>query len=105
MPDTATVLIVDDDADVLSSLQRGLRLSGFTVITAVDGAQALSVVSQRAPDVVVLDINMPVLDGASVVKALRAMGNDVPICVLSARSSSLATIARATTRAAGRCAT
>ncbi len=87
MPDTATVLIVDDDADVLSSLQRGLRLSGFTVITAVDGAQALSVVSQRAPDVVVLDINMPVLDGASVVKALRAMGNDVPICVLSARSS------------------
>ncbi len=87
MPETATVLVVDDDADVLSSLQRGLRLSGFTVITAVDGAQALSVVSQRAPDVVVLDINMPVLDGASVVKALRAVGNDVPICVLSARSS------------------
>ena len=87
MPESATVLVVDDDADVLASLQRGLRLSGFTVITAVDGGQALAVVSQRAPDVVVLDINMPVLDGASVVKALRAMGNDVPICVLSARSS------------------
>lgn len=87
MPDSATVLVVDDDADVLASLQRGLRLSGFTVITAVDGGEALAVVSQRAPDVVVLDINMPVLDGASVVKALRAMGNDVPICVLSARSS------------------
>ncbi|MGA9869843.1 MAG: response regulator transcription factor [Rhodococcus sp. (in: high G+C Gram-positive bacteria)] len=87
MPESATVLVVDDDADVLASLQRGLRLSGFAVITAVDGAEALTVVSQRAPDVVVLDINMPVLDGASVVKALRAMGNDVPICVLSARSS------------------
>ena len=87
MPESATVLVVDDDADVLASLQRGLRLSGFTVITAVDGGQALTVVAQRTPDVVVLDINMPVLDGASVVKALRAMGNDVPICVLSARSS------------------
>nr|WP_296768226.1 response regulator transcription factor [Rhodococcus sp. (in: high G+C Gram-positive bacteria)] len=87
MSETPTVLVVDDDADVLASLQRGLRLSGFTVITAVDGGQALAVVAQRAPDVVVLDINMPVLDGASVVKALRAMGNDVPICVLSARSS------------------
>ncbi|WP_072805314.1 response regulator transcription factor [Rhodococcoides yunnanense] len=84
---SATVLVVDDDDDVLSSLQRGLRLSGFTVITAADGAAALTVVSGQSPDVVVLDINMPVLDGASVVKALRAMGNDVPICVLSARSS------------------
>ncbi len=87
MAESATVLVVDDDADVLASLQRGLQLSGFTVITAVDGAEALTAVSQRVPDVVVLDINMPVLDGASVVKALRAMGNDVPICVLSARSS------------------
>ncbi|CAB4885141.1 response regulator transcription factor [Rhodococcoides fascians] len=83
----ATVLVVDDDTDVLSSLQRGLRLSGFTVITASDGAEALGVVSRTSPDAIVLDINMPVLDGASVVTALRAMGNDIPICVLSARSS------------------
>ncbi|WP_032377391.1 response regulator transcription factor [Rhodococcoides fascians] len=83
----ATVLVVDDDADVLSSLQRGLRLSGFTVITASDGAEALGVVSRSTPDAIVLDINMPVIDGASVVTALRAMGNDIPICVLSARSS------------------
>lgn len=83
----ATVLVVDDDADVLSSLQRGLRLSGFTVITASDGAEALGVVARSTTDAIVLDINMPVLDGASVVTALRAMGNDIPICVLSARSS------------------
>ncbi|TQF74161.1 response regulator transcription factor [Rhodococcus spelaei] len=86
-PATATVLVVDDDQDVLASLRRGLRLSGFTVLTAADGAQALSVVAERSPDAVVLDMNMPVLDGASVVTALRAMGNDIPICVLSARSS------------------
>lgn len=79
--------MVDDDDDVLSSLQRGLQLSGFTVITAPDGAAALTAVSGQSPDVVVLDINMPILDGASVVKALRAMGNDIPICVLSARAS------------------
>ncbi|EME23000.1 response regulator transcription factor [Rhodococcus triatomae] len=84
---TATVLVVDDDEDVLSSLHRGLRLSGFTILTATNGAEALSVVAERAPDAVVLDMNMPVLDGASVVTALRAMGNEVPICVLSARSS------------------
>lgn len=84
---SATVLVVDDDEDVLSSLRRGLRLSGFTILTAADGAEALTVVAERAPDAVVLDMNMPVLDGASVVTALRAMGNDIPICVLSARSS------------------
>ncbi|MFD1810742.1 response regulator transcription factor [Rhodococcus gannanensis] len=84
---TATVLVVDDDEDVLSSLHRGLRLSGFTILTATNGAEALSVVAEQAPDAVVLDMNMPVLDGASVVTALRAMGNEVPICVLSARSS------------------
>ncbi|RVW07639.1 DNA-binding response regulator [Prescottella agglutinans] len=84
---TATVLVVDDDPDVLASLERGLRLSGFTVRTASDGAVALRVVADTTPDAVVLDMNMPVLDGTGVVTSLRAAGNDVPICVLSARSS------------------
>ncbi|WP_459549148.1 response regulator transcription factor [Nocardia sp. X0981] len=81
------VLVVDDDEDVLASVERGLRLSGFRVSVARDGAAALRAVSEQAPDAVVLDMNMPVLDGAGVVTALRAMGNEVPICVLSARSS------------------
>lgn len=84
---TTCVLVVDDDQDVLSSVERGLRLSGFTVLTAADGASALRAVAEHAPDAVVLDMNMPVLDGAGVVTALRAMGNDVPICVLSARNT------------------
>ncbi|MFR9750860.1 response regulator transcription factor [Nocardia sp. 004] len=82
-----TVLIVDDDEDVLASVERGLRLSGFHVVVARDGAQALRSVKEHAPDAIVLDMNMPVLDGAGVVTALRAMGNEVPICVLSARAS------------------
>ncbi|MFE3542503.1 response regulator transcription factor [Nocardia sp. NPDC059177] len=83
----AAVLVVDDDEDVLASVERGLRLSGFQVLVARDGAAALRAVAEHAPDAVVLDMNMPVLDGAGVVTALRAMGNDVPICVLSARAS------------------
>ena len=86
-PASPRVLVVDDDPDVLASLERGLRLSGFEVFTAVDGAEALRSASETRPDAIVLDINMPVLDGVSVVTALRAMDNDVPVCVLSARSS------------------
>src|SRR6201998_4811483 len=80
------VLVVDDDSDVLASLERGLRLSGFEVSTAVDGAEALRSATETRPDAIVLDINMPVLDGVSVVTALRAMDNDVPSGVLSART-------------------
>lgn len=76
--------MVDDDPDVRRSVARGLRMSGFTVDTAVDGRDALRRVGADAPDAVVLDIQMPGLDGVAVVTALRAMGNEVPICVLSA---------------------
>ncbi|MFC4605472.1 response regulator transcription factor [Rhodococcus kronopolitis] len=85
--DSARILIVDDDSKVLSSLTRGLRLSGFEIETAHDGASALRAVVATGPDALVLDVNMPGLDGVGVVTALRAMGNEVPICVLSARSS------------------
>ncbi|GAB2715043.1 response regulator transcription factor [Nocardia thraciensis] len=85
--ETPKVLLVDDDEDLLASVERGLRLSGFAVLIARDGAEALRCVSDDAPDAIVLDMNMPVLDGAGVVTALRAMGNEVPICVLSARNS------------------
>ena len=66
------VLVVDDDPDVLASLERGLRLSGFEVSTAVDGAEALRSATETRPDAIVLDINMPVLDGVSVVVPTEA---------------------------------
>lgn len=81
------ILVVDDEVRVLASLRRGLELSDFEVVTAGDGAEALAMVRSAAPDAMVLDVNMPTLDGEGVVTALRAMGNDIPICVLSARSA------------------
>ncbi|MET8871681.1 response regulator transcription factor [Nocardia sp. NPDC004604] len=81
------ILVVDDEVRVLASLRRGLELSDFEVVTAGDGAEALAMVHRTEPDAMVLDVNMPNLDGAGVVTALRAMGNDIPICVLSARTA------------------
>jgi two-component system, OmpR family, response regulator PrrA len=81
------VLVVDDDEDVRASLERGLRLSGFTVRTAADGEAALDVVRRDAPACVVLDVNMPGIDGVEVVRRLRATGVDVPVCMLSARGT------------------
>lgn len=80
-------MVVDDEVRVLASLRRGLELSDFEVVTAGDGAEALAMVRSATPDAMVLDVNMPTLDGEGVVTALRAMGNDIPICVLSARSA------------------
>ncbi|MEO6880923.1 MAG: response regulator transcription factor [Mycobacteriaceae bacterium] len=87
MTEPPQVLVVDDDADVRTSLERGLRLSGFTVRTADNGAAALRAVAEHTPAAVVLDVNMPGMDGVAVVTALRAMGHEVPVCVLSARAS------------------
>jgi len=81
------VLVVDDDEDVRTSLERALRVSGFAVRSAADGISALRAVAELPPDCVVLDINMPGMDGVAVVTALRALGHDVPVCVLSARDT------------------
>jgi two-component system, OmpR family, response regulator PrrA len=86
-PDSPRVLLMDDDADVLASLERGLRLSGFDVATAKDHAEALLSATERRPDVIVVDINLPMLDGVRTVTALRAIDKDVPVCVLTAHSS------------------
>ena len=87
MAERPHVLVVDDDEDVRTSLQRALRVSGFAVRSAADGASALREVAEATPDCVVLDINMPGMDGVAVVTALRALGHEVPVCVLSARDT------------------
>ncbi|MCP9212950.1 response regulator transcription factor [Streptomyces sp. NEAU-Y11] len=78
------VLVTDDDAAIRRSLERGLRLNGFSVALADGGRAALAAVRDHAPDVVVLDISMPDLSGIEVCRTLRGDGNDVPVLMLSA---------------------
>jgi two-component system response regulator PrrA len=79
------VLVVDDDRGVRQSLLRGLTLEGFVVREAADGIAALAEIARRIPEVIVLDVVMPGLDGVTVVRRLREEGVTVPVCMLSAR--------------------
>ncbi|MDH6136799.1 DNA-binding response OmpR family regulator [Kitasatospora sp. MAA4] len=81
---TGRVLVVDDDAAIRRSLERGLRLSGFAVRSADGGRAALELVATEPPDVLVLDVSMPDLTGTEVCRQLRAQGVDTPVLMLSA---------------------
>jgi two-component system response regulator MprA len=78
------ILVVDDDSRIVASLRRALTYEGYAVETAADGDAALRSASERAPDLVVLDVMLPGLDGIEVCRRLRAEG-DVPILMLTAR--------------------
>jgi len=80
------VLVADDDPAVRGAVERALSLEGYEVAVAVDGGAALELVRSTSPDVVVLDIGMPVLDGLTVCRVLRSEGNRVPILMLTARA-------------------
>jgi two-component system response regulator PrrA len=80
-----TVLVVDDDRAIRAVMERSLALEGFDVLAVADGEQALEAVVEARPDVVVLDVGLPGIDGVEVVRRVRSGGNDVPICILSAR--------------------
>jgi DNA-binding response OmpR family regulator len=82
---TGRVLIVEDDADIADVLRRSLRNEGYEVRTSGDGAEALDIAAGFIPDLVVLDLGLPGLDGVEVCRRLRADG-DVPILMLTARS-------------------
>ena len=79
------VLIVDDDEAIRKSLKRALELEDFNVQTANGGKEALSLIYTNPPDIIVLDINMPDIDGITVTQRLRKDNIQIPICILSAR--------------------
>jgi two-component system, OmpR family, response regulator MprA len=81
------VLIVEDDAPVRRMLERSLRAEGFRVDSAPDGGIALAIAERAAPDLVVLDIGMPGLDGLAVCRRLRAAGMAGGILMLTARDA------------------
>ncbi len=79
------VLLVDDDAAIRRAVTAGLELEGFRVVPASGGRAALAAAASERPAVILLDLTMPDLDGLEVLERLRASGDDVPVCVLSAR--------------------
>ncbi|MEJ7894402.1 MAG: response regulator transcription factor [Solirubrobacteraceae bacterium] len=83
----ARVLVVEDDDDIAQVLQRSLRIEGYEVKLAGDGEAALDSYHAFLPDLLVLDLGLPKLDGIEVAKRLRSDGEDVPILMLTARDA------------------
>ena len=81
----ARVLVVDDEPAVRESLTNSLVFEGYVVSTAGDGIEALEQVARERPDIVVLDVLMPRLDGLTTCRRLRARGDSVPVLMLTAR--------------------
>jgi two-component system response regulator MprA len=79
--------VVDDDPAVSGSLDRALRLEGYEVETASDGTEALRSLAVASPDAVVLDLQLPDVDGLEVCRRLRAVGDDTPVLMLTARDA------------------
>ena len=82
---TSSVLIADDDTAICEALERSLRFEGFKVRSAFNGEIAIQEIEKDLPDILILDINMPEVDGIQVTKYLRSLDIDIPICILSAR--------------------
>jgi CheY-like chemotaxis protein len=78
------ILVVDDDANIRLIFQTMLRRSGHDVVTASSGIQALEMLLEKNPDLVILDIKMPDIHGLEVLSLIREAENDVPVIICSA---------------------
>ncbi len=81
-----TILIVDDDVELVGLLRFALNSAGYQVLTAFDGEQALVRLRQHSPDLVILDVNLPVRDGFAVLETLR-QHSQVPVMMLTVRAA------------------
>lgn len=79
------ILVVDDEQAVRESLRRSLRFNGYEVLTANDGLEAVATVRAENPELLILDVMMPNMDGLEVCRTLRSEGWDRPILFLTAR--------------------
>ncbi|MFV0373077.1 response regulator transcription factor [Microbacterium sp.] len=86
------VLVVDDEPHIVSLVTRGLRGEGYDTIVAEDGGEALDIARHESPDLVILDVGLPGMDGFEVLRNLRASGYSVPVIMLTARSGTDDTI-------------
>ena len=79
--------MVDDEPAVRDSLERALRLEGYEIALAADGAEALATLASTEPDAVVLDVMMPEVDGLQVCRRMRSTGDRTPVLMLTARDA------------------
>ena len=86
METKTTIAIIDDDNSVRKSVALNLEQEGFKVLEAEDGEKGISLVEEKKPDVIILDIKMPRKDGFQVCKELRNKGISTPLILLTARS-------------------
>jgi len=84
----ASILVVDDEENLHEALRLNLEMEGYEVTSAYDGNEALQKINNEYFDLIIMDIMMPEVDGISVTESIRVNNNDVPILMLSARSSS-----------------
>lgn len=85
--DPQRILVVDDEPAVREALRRSLAFEGYAAQTAVDGLDALDKAASYTPDLIVLDIQMPRMDGLTAARRLRASGSTTPILMLTARDT------------------
>ena len=83
----AHILVVDDDTRITELLRRILAYEGYSIAIVASGDKALARILEHAPDLIILDIMLPGIDGLEVARRLRAAGNNVPILVLTARDA------------------
>ena len=81
----ARVLIIEDSADLAAGLRYNLELEGYEVLTAEDGREGLRLAREADPDLLILDLMLPGIDGYQVLQALRTEGRTLPVLILSAR--------------------
>lgn len=84
---TGTILLIEDNEDLAEGLRYNLELEGYRVLHAADGAGGLRLVDDSGPDLVILDLMLPDIDGFQVLRALRREGHDIPVLILTARGA------------------
>lgn len=94
-PNRIKVLLVDDENDFVEPIAFWLKSRGYTVSTSRNGRDAIAQVKSDAPDVVFMDINMPVMDGLQALEEIRIFNKDLPVIMVTAAFSSEPKITRA----------
>ena len=80
------ILVVDDDKEIVGAIKKRLEMEDYEIITAYDGLEAMDILMEQEVQLLIIDVMMPKMDGITVLKNIRAQGNDIPVLILTAKS-------------------